>query len=307
MEERTQAHGETDDGVIVDALEGDPGPHDLGVEVPHAILEVLLVERPVLGHQEAHAARAAVRCASTDLAARPMPPVVGEHVRDAAALPAAGGGGEPEVPVLRALDEARVVAAHLRPYLAPVERGHVDGAPREQLLDREATRAPDAVVTADEAYPRVHDPHVRLRLEDGDRLRQEGGSEVVVGVERDDVRSAGMLHGEAAGRGRAAVLGPDDGYPGLGPRPLEGRERPGLRGAVVDDDDLVVLVALRGDAGERLGEVRAGVVNRHDDRDPRAATVLRHRSNTPAAASGGRAEDARSAPSWKRPRPSPTR
>src|SRR5579885_1997467 len=136
---------------------------------------MLLVEAPVLLHQAPHQVRAHAGRAGGTLAARGRAPVVGEHLGNAARPPAARGRAEPEVPILAALDEARVVAAHVGPHLATVERADVDRAPREQLLEREAAGAPDAVVVADEPHPGVNDPDVALGIEHGTvRARNAG-------------------------------------------------------------------------------------------------------------------------------------
>src|SRR5256712_8594590 len=102
---------------------------DLGALRVHArdrLLEVREVNRAVLLDQRPHEPRAHAGRAGVLLAAGGAPSVVDEHLGDAAALPAARRGAEPEVPVLTALDEARVVAADLLPQPPAIERGHVD-------------------------------------------------------------------------------------------------------------------------------------------------------------------------------------
>src|SRR5205823_10075955 len=115
------------------------------------------VEVAVLGDQAPHEARADPGRPRAELAAGGAPPVVDEHLGYAAARPAALRRAQPEVPVLAALDEARVVAADVLPDLPPVERGDVDGAAGEQVRHREAARAPHAVVAAHESDPGVDD------------------------------------------------------------------------------------------------------------------------------------------------------
>src|SRR5262245_44705533 len=117
---QTEEHA--DRGMIVDALEGEA---DLGALLVHAgdrVLEVRLVDGPVLRHERPHEARADAGRARMALAARRAAAVVGEHLGHAASPPPPDRRAEPEVPVLAALDEARVVPADVRPERAPEER-----------------------------------------------------------------------------------------------------------------------------------------------------------------------------------------
>src|SRR5947208_12778189 len=132
--------------MIVDALEHDArGRHPL-VHAGERLLEIRLVEPAVLLDEAPHEARADARRAGVQLAAGRRPAIVRQHLRDASSGPAARGRAEPEVPVLAAPDEAAVVAADVGPQLAPIEGAHVDGAAREELVQREAAGAPDAAV-----------------------------------------------------------------------------------------------------------------------------------------------------------------
>src|SRR5438034_7517096 len=128
--------------MVVDALERQAHRRPLLVHARERILEVGLIESPVLLDQRAHEARADARRAGVLLTAARAAAVVDEHLRDAPPLPAAGRGAEPEVPVLAALDEARIVAADVGPELAAVERGHVDRAAREEFGHAEAAGLP---------------------------------------------------------------------------------------------------------------------------------------------------------------------
>src|SRR6266705_3080115 len=127
-ESRAQSPDEADRRVAVDALDDEPGGGEPLVHARHRVLEVCHVELAVLADEAPHEPRADPGRPGAALAAGGAPPVVDEHLGHAAARPAALRRAQPEVPVLAALDEARVVAAHVFPELPPVERGDVDGA-----------------------------------------------------------------------------------------------------------------------------------------------------------------------------------
>lgn len=72
------------------------------------------------------------------------------------------------------------------------------------------------------------------------------------------------LHGQIAGGGHAAVGLVDEQdalvHPGVHLADVQAH----ILGAVVDDDDLQILIALPPDALDAAGDVFAGVVDRHD-------------------------------------------
>ena len=207
--------------------------------------------------------------AGLPLAAPLAPLVVGQHLGDAAARPAPRRRREPEVPVLRRVDEARVVATDVRPELTAVERGHVHRAADEKRRQGELPGAPRPRVLADEADPGVRDAERRVVVEERHGAGEVGRCQVVVGVERQDVGTPCVCDGRVPGRRRPAVLGAVDGHAGT---PRHRRERgPGGRvgRAVVDDHDLEVAVGLRHGARDRALEIRAGVEDGDDDRDAR--------------------------------------
>src|SRR5262249_58515961 len=121
-------HGETraHRGMVVDALERGAALHELLVEPGDGVFQVALVERAMLGHHVAHALARDARPARGALAALRAATIPGEHLGHAHAAPAVLERGEPEVPVLRAVDEDGIVAPGLLPDPPPVERGYVD-------------------------------------------------------------------------------------------------------------------------------------------------------------------------------------
>src|SRR5262245_43876347 len=114
--------------MVVDPLERHARLQHLLDEAGNGLLEVALVERAVLRHHVPHALQADARPSGGAFAAPSAATIPGEHLGHAAARPAVLDRAEPEVPVLRAVDEDRVEAAGLLPDLAPEQRRHVDGA-----------------------------------------------------------------------------------------------------------------------------------------------------------------------------------
>src|SRR5689334_14152119 len=140
--------------MVVEALEHQRDLLPLLVHARERVDEVRLVERAMLRDEGPHEPASDARAARVALPARLAAAIVGEDLRDAPAGHAPCGGAEPEVPVLGALDETGVVAADRTPDLAPEQRGDVDRAADQQVLDRELTRPPHAMVPADEPDPR---------------------------------------------------------------------------------------------------------------------------------------------------------
>src|SRR5690348_16537085 len=128
--------------MVVHPLEGQTHRRPLLVHRGERVLEMPLVERAVLRDERSHEARADAGRACRLLAACRAPPVVDEHLWNAGAAPALRGRTEPKVPVLPALDEARIEAAGVGPELAAEERRDVQRAAREERLQRELPRPP---------------------------------------------------------------------------------------------------------------------------------------------------------------------
>ena len=150
----------------------------------------------------------------------------------------------------------------------------MEGAAGEEVRHREAARAPHAVVAANQADPGVDDAERRIRVEERRGPLEEGGRQVVVGVDGEDVGAARALDRDVARARGAAVVDPVHGDAGLARRLLEDGERAPVGRAVVDHHDLEVAVGLPRHALERLREVVAGVEDGNDDRDARLAHPL---------------------------------
>src|SRR5262245_26505868 len=106
-------------GMVVDALERGAALHELLGEPGDGVLEVALVERAMLGDHVTHTLARHARPARGALAALRAATVPGEHLGHARTAPAVLERGEPEVPVLRAVDEDGIIAAGLLPDLPP--------------------------------------------------------------------------------------------------------------------------------------------------------------------------------------------
>src|SRR4029453_16098407 len=107
--------------MVVDALERRTGLHQFLVQPGDRVLQVTLVEFPVLGDHVAHALARHAGPARRALPAARRAAIPGEDLRHALAAPAMLGSGQPEVPVLRAVDEDRIEPARLRPGVTAEE------------------------------------------------------------------------------------------------------------------------------------------------------------------------------------------
>ena len=160
----------------------------------------------------------------------------------------------------------------------------VDGIALEEVDDGERTAgAPAEVAGRHEVRPRgvvdLHPPPVaedgverRVLAQEGSRPGEAVRHRHVVGVVEGDPLAGRAREAEVPRARETAVSALDDGHAAgvcaEHPRRVVGR-------AVVDDDDLEVLLGLREDAVEAFGEPAAAVVGRDDDRDGRHTTRRR--------------------------------
>ena len=207
----------------------------------------------------------------------PDPPVV-DHVRDDREPPRAdvGPGG------------GRLVL--VTDPLGPGQARLVPEGAAEQLVPREHVTEDLRVLLDEVRRPRVVQPAHPGQLREsyavpaGDRAGDEVGAgpallvqQHLVGVRRDDVVGVGEGQQLAArvpdplvaGGPQPVVVGVHDADPGVAAGVLVRDRARAVGGAVVDDHDLEVPVALRQDAVERLGQVGRDVVHRHDHADQR--------------------------------------
>ena len=198
------------------------------------------------------------------------------------------GGAQPEVDVAR--DRQRRLVATARVVGGAVHRGgrrddvvaaeeqHVEQRPAAELAGRPGARL--AAVGVDDDRVAVRDAGVGMRVEHGHRARQPVGQADVVVAELGDDLAARVLDQRVVRRHQADVgVEPHDAQARRG-EPVEHLLRGGAR-AVVDHDDLVVVVRLLEAAGQRLRQVGGPVIGREPDRHPRHRT--RHRLAAPRA------------------------
>jgi hypothetical protein len=128
--------------MVVDALERHAGGGEPLVDRGKRFVDVRLEEATMLADEVPHEDGAGAGRARRDLAAGRGSPVVREHLRNAASGDAVLERGQPEVPVLAALDELRVVAARELPHATAIEGADVDRAPAQHVRQREGPRLP---------------------------------------------------------------------------------------------------------------------------------------------------------------------
>jgi hypothetical protein len=175
---------------------------------------------------------------------------------------------QPEIPVLTAGAHALVVAADRLERGPADERRAVDGVAREQRRKIAALRRPRPALVAEGLEPVRDERHAGIGIEHRDTALEPLRMQPVVGVERAEDVTGGVPRRVVARRRQPVVGGAQD----AGRRCLQACQllhRRRIRGTVVDDDDLDIATRLGGDARERLVDIGAVVVARHQYRNAR--------------------------------------
>jgi hypothetical protein len=182
--------------------------------------------------------------------------------------------GDPEVPIVEAVDVAAIAARGL-PHAAAVHAAVSQLVEILQSLQLERAGL-DALLDVAEVLPvAVDDTGFRIGVQNARALVQHLGSNQVVGVQRQDV--AAQRRGNAGiARRRHAAAGlrhQAHGQRGVLPDQRSDERARVVGAAVVDQHDFEVAEALHGHAGHRFGQERRRVVAGDDHADSDSGTV----------------------------------
>ena len=141
------------------------------------------------------------------------------------------------------------------------------------LLVREEPYADALRVTSgvDDERPRADRDVLRMRVEEGELLREPMREHHVVGVEVGDERRARLAEAGIARRRHAAVRKRDDADARIASRRTRRRRGRAIGRTVVEHEELELGEIAREHAAHRLGDESLAVVDGHDDGDARCA------------------------------------